>query len=1127
MANLETLELTINANAESASKGLSKLISSLSALSLKVQKTTTSLALLNKELATLKSNSNIKFSGIDKVATSAATRSIKTNTKALTDNAKATQTWAEAQVSANPEKFTNYRTNQNQTYKYKQADVGLKPAKEYTPVLQNTKNGVPINWNAKVEEVKDQMDVTSVSAEKVKTAFSKFSSGLKKAKETIGQMIPKFHLLNRVMRIASTMLIRMGLKALFKGAKEGLENYYQYAKATNNEVAQSMDTMYSSWTQLKNQMGAAIAPAISAAIPVINALASAAITAFNALSQLFALLTGRGSWSKATNGANQFGESIKQATGGGGGGGIKEMLAQFDELNVIASESGGGGGAGAAAQAYEDMFEEMTQFDKEIERVANMIKDVVGWIKDNIEVILESVGLIGIAILGWKLSKAFEGFMSTLGKWIAGGALIAVGIVLEFDFGKKLGAYLAGGKGLAAADVFEGIVGLVAAAIGGYIIGGGLGAAVAVGIAVTALIGGIIVGWKNEKDKQKWGNRSLTPEDIERLVISQFKFEVDVEIDLMNTVVNNSRVAKAHLDREIWEFSQSLSKIKVGVDTSDTAIDNAIAKYNEVKTKLQESISADQEMLTAYFKIMPYNEKDETGMIENVFSADEELMAYFTNAGTQLANLFDQGMRTGWKNNEKEDILALMEHIDNVLNNADELYEKYKLEGILSGTFKDIDYSTFDRDTAMGILQKQKEALEEYRKAAEEINQELYDSLLKRAAYAESAGLDEEAKVYREAADKLLDEFETAYNEKLSGTMEDMRKSWITTLQKVYNEDYGKDIKTNKNTFINYLSNTFIGEGKEAAENAIKEFIDEIVQTNEATIEVSDVFDLTGWDLLSNELRRQFVSNVYQAVGVQGVSMLKNSLNLSANEIIKFSGWHTFSQKQKLEFLSALTDAFGSVEALNAAKQAGINVSRMIEVGMESKDADVVKVAENLREKIKGALNTENVGKSVADGIKNGIESINPQINIKTKIDAEISAKVVVESESGASNVKVHSVIAKPAQTTALVGKYDLLNANGAYGIPKGDVFIANEAGAELVGSINGKTSVANQGQIIEGIRQGVESANSQQNALLMQQNELLRRILEKDNAVRIAASSALGRTVRQSLDMYSMATGV
>lgn len=108
-----------------------------------------------------------------------------------------------------------------------------------------------------------------------------------------------------------------------------------------------------------------------------------------------------------------------------------------------------------------------------------------------------------------------------------------------------------------------------------------------------------------------------------------------------------------------------------------------------------------------------------------------------------------------------------------------------------------------------------------------------------------------------------------------------------------------------------------------------------------------------------------------------------------------------------------------------------------------------------------------------------------------------------------------------------MAGALDVLGfANGGYDIPKGEIFVAQEAGAELIGEINGKTSVANQQQIIEGISSGVERANSEQNALLRQQNDLLRGILEKETTFRFGASSAFGRVAQQSLDMYANAVG-
>lgn len=49
--------------------------------------------------------------------------------------------------------------------------------------------------------------------------------------------------------------------------------------------------------------------------------------------------------------------------------------------------------------------------------------------------------------------------------------------------------------------------------------------------------------------------------------------------------------------------------------------------------------------------------------------------------------------------------------------------------------------------------------------------------------------------------------------------------------------------------------------------------------------------------------------------------------------------------------------------------------------------------------------------------------------------------------------------------------------ANGGF-VDQGQLFIAREAGAEMVGSIGGKTAVANNDQIVEGITYGVREAN-------------------------------------------------
>lgn len=78
----------------------------------------------------------------------------------------------------------------------------------------------------------------------------------------------------------------------------------------------------------------------------------------------------------------------------------------------------------------------------------------------------------------------------------------------------------------------------------------------------------------------------------------------------------------------------------------------------------------------------------------------------------------------------------------------------------------------------------------------------------------------------------------------------------------------------------------------------------------------------------------------------------------------------------------------------------------------------------------------------------------------------------------------------------------------GTFGVPgfadggmptTGQLFIAREAGAELVGSIGNKTAVMNNDQIVESVSRGVADANSETNALLREEVSILKKLLEKD----------------------------
>ncbi len=92
--------------------------------------------------------------------------------------------------------------------------------------------------------------------------------------------------------------------------------------------------------------------------------------------------------------------------------------------------------------------------------------------------------------------------------------------------------------------------------------------------------------------------------------------------------------------------------------------------------------------------------------------------------------------------------------------------------------------------------------------------------------------------------------------------------------------------------------------------------------------------------------------------------------------------------------------------------------------------------------------------------------------------------------------------------------------AEGGF-VDEGQMFIAREAGAEMVGSIGRRTAVANNDQIVAGIASGVAEANGEQNALLREQNALLRAMVEQDRGVYLD-----GRKITENVERHQRERG-
>lgn len=332
----------------------------------------------------------------------------------------------------------------------------------------------------KKTDLKDAGD----AAQKVKTSFSDLMFGAEGLRGAFGRMFPTISgLLKRFGQLVKYRMLRAVIKQIAEGFKEGYENYYKYSEAIGSDFAPAMDSAASALLQMKNSIGAAVAPLLQSLVPILQTVVDWFIELVNYANQFLALMRGQNTWSMAQKKSTKaFDEQTKKAKKTSKA--LKNLLADWDELNIIQSQGGGGtGGTGTKdLKEYVDMFKEMTEFDDRVRRLVDGIKErfgsIFGLIKE-----------IGLGILGWKVASAFSGVLGTLGGLLATGVIIDLMFNISAMFNEN---YLnTGKKGWLVADLLTTLVGSVLMnRVLSTVLGGTIGhLAIPLTLGVTAIAG--------------------------------------------------------------------------------------------------------------------------------------------------------------------------------------------------------------------------------------------------------------------------------------------------------------------------------------------------------------------------------------------------------------------------------------------------------------------------------------------------------------------------------------------------------------------------------------------------------------------------------------------------------------
>lgn len=346
--------------------------------------------------------------------------------------------------------------------------------------------------------------------------------------ETIGKVAGS---LERILRYRT---VNEFLKQIAKAFSEGVNNLYQYSKAVGTDFASSMDSAATSLQYFRNSVGAMTAPILNALIPVFDSLIDRIVEGVNWLNQLIAKMTGASSWTKAIRQQKEYAEAAKDSAAA-----QKQLLAGFDELNVISST---GSSSGKTTPDYSGMFEEVS-----MENISSSVTEWSDRLLDTWAKIKEYATEIVAALLGIKVSELFGGGFGTSATL----AISFAGLAFEFDGIKNL----ASGE-VTKENILKAVLGSLATIAGLTVKWGKAGLVIGILATIATAIAAVKVGL--DEKKQKFLDTQELHAKIQKIadkakIDLEIAAELQLRVDKLDAPVKEVELKMATLKRLINE----------------------------------------------------------------------------------------------------------------------------------------------------------------------------------------------------------------------------------------------------------------------------------------------------------------------------------------------------------------------------------------------------------------------------------------------------------------------------------------------------------------------------------------------------------------------------------------------
>lgn len=774
------------------------------------------------------------------------------------------------------------------------------------------------------------------------------------------------------------------------------------------------------------------------------------------------------------------------------------------------------------------------------DEIFESIRPQVEWIKDHLDDILDVATLIGGVFLAWKFAKGFTNVLQTLsdilnpfGKKQSFKTSLKNGLGIGFmlggltfsgfsasNIGDKIGNDIAPGVedwiSLALSNAFS--------VFGAALRFGSTGAVAMIPITLTVSLLSFVFSYSKSAVQKgiedAFGDVDLSDavetEWAKKLTTSDLTLDLDLYVDATETYEN----AKEALEEATTNLRGYYIRSQIGLEVDK---DDFISQVDSYVEQSQAALDARHEQMSLAVDIMLDDSR--AGMqlqtaLSNVFSNAENNLI---SLGEQLKQTINEGFSNGeWIADKKAEAERLLDEMQEIQNDITSASIQATLEGLKLDSGADITAESYD-----SVVQQ----------AQERVNQQIEELRNTRQTALEAAALSlNRGEITKEEYNNLVQEIQSGYEENvatLNGALQSFQADALTNAFGATNNTYFSDtIERTQGT--DYLQNV---TGEQAVQDyfrsirgSLQEGLNAVSDDarNGAVSVMDDLADCIGSyqrtainaRALGNQIPEEILNGLdayYNAAYIAGdlsgmmyqagkiasdspefyqlmsicdgmgssmdesmklgilasadlvVNQAGNLVNQTTGTILVRSEDMTDTLKQNLSDLGY--DA-GNAYATSATSAAGnIDANSVVAAATERLRQATDQLAANWQSMVDDAM-------SKVDIWKNANPELAGKLNESEK--AMFNSYYAAAAAGGASSLsKFTEMYGVSYDDWVSKGKPNLNRnrfASGGYP-PSGEMFIAREAGPELVGRIGNRTAVANNDQITAAISSAVYSA--------------------------------------------------